>query len=577
MENLLMPFQADTHIPCHRAIVLAPHPDDEVFGCGGAIMRHVARGETVQVVIVTDGAFDTVSDTPDYSRQRQLESMAAADILGYGEPVFWHYPDRALRYGERLVGEIIAVIEAYRADLVYAPSVFEMHPDHRALGMAAMEAVRRMGSSLRLAAYEVGIPLMPNLLLDISDLAERKQAAMRCFVSQNEKQRYDLDIAALNRYRTYTLPASVTAAEAYVLVTAEMLLHDPFKLYRSEHARQRVLGLPLESRDVPLISVIIRSMDRPALSDALDSVALQTYPNIEVVVVNAKGRPHRSLDAWCGRFPLRKVDEGQPLGRSQAANAGLKAARGEFLIFLDDDDEFLPHHIARLKAELDHSDHAIAAYSAISCVDESGQEIQRLGEQFDPVRLRINNYIPIHAVLFRRRVIDQGSCFDVTLRTGENWDFWLQLLEYGEFRFVPEIGALYCIGCGKNPGIWQDADLTQGIIASVYLKWMPRWDRETLRTFINRVRNEETVAVLGQEVADLRKKLDEVHQVLDSQDRQLKICHEEVRFYQQQLVERERQLQVILNSKSWKLTEPLRVMIRFLSRVMPSYRRTPAE
>jgi LmbE family N-acetylglucosaminyl deacetylase len=93
--------------------------------------------------------------------------------------------------------------------------------------MCVIEAVRRAPSRPLLALYEVGVPIAPNLLLDISDLAECKMAAMACFVSQNEKQRYDLGIAALNRYRTYTLSAEVTAAEAYIVVSAEKLANDP--------------------------------------------------------------------------------------------------------------------------------------------------------------------------------------------------------------------------------------------------------------------------------------------------------------------------------------------------------------
>src|SRR5690606_1506550 len=111
-------------------------------------------------------------------------------------------------------------------------------------------------------------------------MAVRKQDAMECFVSQLANQRYDLDIAALNRYRTYTLPATVTAAEAYVLTTGAELAADPLRLFESEHSRQHRLGLPLDSSDLPLVSVMIRSMNRPTLKRALDSIALQTWSNI---------------------------------------------------------------------------------------------------------------------------------------------------------------------------------------------------------------------------------------------------------------------------------------------------------
>ena len=100
----------------------------------------------------------------------------------------------------------------------------------------------------------------------------------------------------------------------------------------------------------PLVSIIIRSMDRSTLTDALDSVASQTYPNIEVVIVNAKGADHREVDEWCGHFPQRiTTNEGETsLRRSQAGNVGLRVANGDYLLFLDDDDWLAVDHIAKL-------------------------------------------------------------------------------------------------------------------------------------------------------------------------------------------------------------------------------------
>jgi LmbE family N-acetylglucosaminyl deacetylase len=66
--------------------------------------------------------------------------------------------------------------------------------------------------------YEVGVPLQPNQLLDITNFWPRKKAAMACFNSQLAIQRYDKHINGLNIYRSYTLPPNVQAAEAYYLV-----------------------------------------------------------------------------------------------------------------------------------------------------------------------------------------------------------------------------------------------------------------------------------------------------------------------------------------------------------------------
>ena len=78
----------------------------------------------------------------------------------------------------------------------------------------------------------------------------------------------------------------------------------------------------------PTVSLIVRSMARPTLAEALASIAQQTYPVLEVIVVNAHGPGYPPLGEQCGPFPLRFVDQGRPLERSAAANAGLDAARG---------------------------------------------------------------------------------------------------------------------------------------------------------------------------------------------------------------------------------------------------------
>ena len=217
LESDLIPYTAATTVPALAALVLAPHPDDEVFGCGGAIASHVRNGVPVQVIILTDGArFGEVSLRAD-------ESRAAANVLGYGEPEFWSLPDRGLGYSEELVQRIADRIASAGVDLVYAPSPWEIHPDHRQTTGLATEAVRRVNFTVRLAFYEVGAPLRPNILLDITDFLDTKKTAMRCFESQLVQQDYLRHIQALNQYRTYTLPPEVLAAEAYWVVTADEL------------------------------------------------------------------------------------------------------------------------------------------------------------------------------------------------------------------------------------------------------------------------------------------------------------------------------------------------------------------
>ena len=99
IESDFIPYHAVRILGNGPVLALAPHPDDEVFGCAGAIMRHVAAGDPVTVIIVTDGGgarYDQ-PDRADYVAQRHAESCAAAAVLGYGQPEFWEYRERTGR------------------------------------------------------------------------------------------------------------------------------------------------------------------------------------------------------------------------------------------------------------------------------------------------------------------------------------------------------------------------------------------------------------------------------------------------------------------------------------------------
>ena len=295
------------------------------------------------------------------------------------------------------------------------------------------------------------------------------------------------------------------------------------------------------SASQPLVSVIIRSMDRPTLAEALNSVAAQTYPNIEIIVVNAKGKGHRILDSQCGCFPVRMTGNHKSMNRSQAANIGLHAASGSYLIFLDDDDWFLPYHIENLQWALAEDDNAVAAYAGIQCVDESGQEISRYADDFDPIQLRIENFIPMHAVLFRRQALDNGAHFDAALDLCEDWDFWLQLLEQGEFKFVNEIGAVYRIQKGMGSGIRENRTRTRHVMITIYKKWIARWNDDTLWAILEYARYKKSACAKEQELLLLK----------------------------QIIADRDQQISALMHSTSWRITQPLRTISTLLKKVWP--------
>ncbi|MGD9795046.1 MAG: PIG-L deacetylase family protein, partial [Acidimicrobiia bacterium] len=115
-------------------LVLAPHSDDEVLGCGGLIAAAVRRGVRVDIVIATDGALSDGDRTV-----RPAESAAAVSVLGADRTRvrFLDRPDGSLSNDvEGLADEIGAVLAASRPGLIVSTSSWDPHPDHRALGLA---------------------------------------------------------------------------------------------------------------------------------------------------------------------------------------------------------------------------------------------------------------------------------------------------------------------------------------------------------------------------------------------------------------------------------------------------------
>jgi GT2 family glycosyltransferase/glycosyltransferase involved in cell wall biosynthesis len=267
-----------------------------------------------------------------------------------------------------------------------------------------------------------------------------------------------------------------------------------------------------------LVSVIVRSMDRPTLEQALRSVADQTWPAIEVVVVDAKGPQHRALAPTCGRFALRQLRTAGPLGRAAAANLGLRAAQGKFACFLDDDDWFAPEHIALLVRRLQAEPAAVAAYGATSCVEAQAdgtlREIMRYDEPFDRARLLCENYLPIHSVLFRREAAVSLAGFDGSLPIFEDWDFWIQLSGIGPFTHIADLTATYRLGSGDS-GLYGNAALQEQYAHRIAHKHLGGLSPEALAIW--------DLCRRGLRVQDgLRRELESLHRELRGENEQLK-------------------------------------------------------
>ncbi|ESQ09301.1 MAG: hypothetical protein N838_20490 [Thiohalocapsa sp. PB-PSB1] len=462
-------------------VVFAAQPGDEVLGCGGALCKVARKGERALVVIVnrSEHGRQETADSLKWFAALEAASRAAAQVLGYGEPEFWREPSPGLGYRESTVRRILDLISGVGPSLVYAPSLAEPRPDRFALGLAVREAVRRCAAGCALSFFSVGARVSGNKVLDISDIAPKKKQAIACFQPTETRDKGANALQKGRRKPALIMPSEIGTIEEYELWLPQRLVDPIPGLSKFERWKDA-----MKPREDALVSVVIRTTGRETLADALDSVAAQTYRAIEILLVDVEG--HESLGAaeWCGPFPLRTISTGEHLGRGAAANAGLDAAEGSYVVFLDDDDWLLPDHVFELVSAVRNNEHARAAYTGIECRarSETGtwETLSVYNAAYDPTRLLVENYLPIHAVLFDRGLLGPQLRFDESFEVYEDWDFWIQLSALTPLVHVDRVTGIYRIS--ENAGFAlrnEDPEAARGYSALME-KWRARWTADQL-------------------------------------------------------------------------------------------------
>jgi LmbE family N-acetylglucosaminyl deacetylase len=208
------PLHDLSRVPHGPVLIVAPHPDDEICGCGGAAVMHLRRGDPVHVALVTLG------EAGGDAEERLRESRAAARLLGLTEASCLHSRDGAVAADEGLSARLAACIAEVDPRVIYAPSFFEMHPDHVATLYAVVAALgdRR---DVTLLLYEVNAEGLASFLLDITPVKGLKRAALEAFASQLDRIDIVEKVDARNRARTVNVDVDgVTHAEAFMEVDA---------------------------------------------------------------------------------------------------------------------------------------------------------------------------------------------------------------------------------------------------------------------------------------------------------------------------------------------------------------------
>ncbi len=205
-----------------------------------------------------------------------------------------------------------------------------------------------------------------------------------------------------------------------------------------------------------MISIIIPAYNSATtLPRCLDSVLAQTWRDLEILVVDDGSTDStRQILSQYGP-PVRYLyQENQE--RSAARNAGMRHATGDFIAFLDADDTWLPHKLARQMQAFQDDPQLDLVYAQAYLMDENGTRLGITGS-YPPLedhetfycRLLLGNLIPSPTPVVRRSRCNAVEGFDPALRQGEDWDYWLRLVKDARVAIVSEPLACHYI-CSRE-------------------------------------------------------------------------------------------------------------------------------
>jgi len=202
-----------------NVLVIAPHSDDETFGCGGTLALLQQKGCHVKVVIMTDGS---QGDPQGYCNEdvvscRQRESIAALNCLGVDDVMFLGEADGNFRYTPAIAEQLTSILDNFVADWILMPSVLDYHRDHVAVSLSVLTVWQQRGCRERVFLYEIWEPVPATWVVDISAVFAVKQQAVQCYQLPLEYCDYLTVVTGLVKYRGLNLiEQSGQDAEAFL-------------------------------------------------------------------------------------------------------------------------------------------------------------------------------------------------------------------------------------------------------------------------------------------------------------------------------------------------------------------------
>ena len=205
---------------------------------------------------------------------------------------------------------------------------------------------------------------------------------------------------------------------------------------------------PLRLNRAPEVTIILTTFDRPRLlREAMASLRAQRGVQFEVIVINDGGCDVSEVIAdFKGSLSVQYINLEYNCGPPAARNAGYRHARGRYIAYLDDDDLYLPDHLARLAARLCTPDVGLVYGDALLLRERRAGDghctVERrvLAQDYDHPMMLHDSFIPPSSIMHRRECFERVGGFDETLRwCYDDWDF---LLRVGAYYMIERVAGV---------------------------------------------------------------------------------------------------------------------------------------
>ncbi|MEG2021713.1 MAG: glycosyltransferase [Oscillospiraceae bacterium] len=318
-----------------------------------------------------------------------------------------------------------------------------------------------------------------------------------------------------------------------------------------EFARKGAFYVNKPLKSTVFFSIIVRTYQRPdVLRLTLKSLCNQTYKNFEVILVEDGEKPvsQSVADEFAQKLNLKYIIMNESSGRCRAGNCGAKAANGDFLMFLDDDDYYFAEHLEVLAAM--HNEKPNAEVLATAAIQGKCKKLNDIGDKFaftekinigkDTLKIIdfcADNPLPIQAIAFSKHLATTLGCMDESLDALEDWDMWVKFVSTSEMAYTPKATSIY-----KIPADEKEFEARNEFIGMYRKKIYEKF-------------SDYGINVTAQDIYGLFYKEEDswIEQLEKSESRKKAILESAIQVY---------------NSTSWKATKPLRFIPRMIAEIV---------